>query len=146
MEDSLIYKDVAVELLEIFKYIDRKIYEKIPSKIIVELEKNKNKEYHFTIDKNVSLEEQKIKKETKSMLSWIFLKYCVSKEERKEILAEIKKKQLIEEHDEEDKYTVDVFKNTPLEETKKENIELMVVETKPWYKKIINKIVNFFKR
>ena len=51
MENSTIYPEVATELIEIFKFIEEPILEKIPEKLKEELGKIASKDYKFKIDK-----------------------------------------------------------------------------------------------
>ena len=47
MENSIICPDVATEIIEIFKFVDEPVLDKIPEKLKNELEKISNKEYNF---------------------------------------------------------------------------------------------------
>lgn len=90
MENSTIYPEVATELIEIFKFIEEPILEKIPEKLKEELGKIASKDYKFKIDKTKKLNEQKIRPETKQLLSAIFIKYCCRQEDGEEILIACK--------------------------------------------------------
>ena len=142
MEESLIYSNVANELLEIFKYLDKEIKEKIPQKVKISLEKITNKEHNFKIDKTKTLNEQELLPQTKQILSIIYLKYCCSPEEVSKILQENAEAQRIKEMAKYEKYNPnDIFKN---KETVKQ-VQLIRIEDVPWYRKISEKIKGFFK-
>ena len=144
MEESLIYSNVASELLEIFKYLDKEIKGKIPEKIEDNLEKIKNKEYKFAIDKTKELNEQKILPETRQILSIIYLKYCCSKEESDEILQENYEIKRLKEIEKREKYNPDnIFKNKKQEET--EHVQLIDINNIPWHRKILNNITRFLR-
>jgi len=72
MEESLIYSNVASELLEIFKYLDRELKEKIPHKLKESLERIQNKEHKLNIDKTKTLNEQSLLPQTRQILSIIY--------------------------------------------------------------------------
>lgn len=135
-----------VEILEIIKYMEPECLNKIPKGLIefFERQKDKNYEYHFDEEKDFS--EQKISEETGGLLAMLALNY-IANEENKEKIKEILIKNE-EEYQKElrEKYNPDnLFKD-------KQNIEenepkqIILVEEKPWYKKILNKIKRFFVR
>lgn len=145
MEESLIYSNVAVELIEIFKYLDKELADKIPNKVKENLNKVKNKEYQFKIDKTKKLNEQQIMPATKQMLSIIYLKYCCSTEEITQILNENKYREEIKEQEKRQVYNPDnIFKEK--ETSNKEEVQLLNIKDIPWHRKLLKTIKNFFKR
>ena len=151
MEDAIVNANVAVELLEILRYVDSSIRKKIPYQLEETLSRIQNEQYHFKIDKTKSLKEQNIMKETKEVLSIMYLKYCCSKEEANQIIKENNEKYSNQEEIYEKYNPTIIFENKtimPSEEIKKqnENNKPMLQENLPWYKKIIQAIKNFFKR
>lgn len=143
MEESLIYSNVAVELIEIFKYLDKELANKIPDKVKENLNNVKNKEYKFKIDKTKTLNEQNILPATKQMLSIIYLKYCCSLEEASKILDKNKEREIIKEQEKCEKYNLNnIFKEK--EESKKEEVQLLKIEDIPWYRKLIQRLNGFF--
>ena len=147
MENNLIYNNVATELLEIFKYLEKTIKEKIPINLEKKLIQLRNENYVFKIDKTKSLNEQKILPETRQILSMIYLKYCCTEDEATEILSEKRRKELEIEKIKREKYSVD---NIFAPKEKKEdsiNVEMIVYEdNSSIYKKIIHKIKAFFEK
>lgn len=151
MGSSTIYSDAATELIEIFKFVEEPVLEKIPEKLKEELEKISNKEHKFKIDKTKKLEDQKMLPETKDLLSAIFIKYCCRKEDGEEILVACKENDMKIEREKRKKYNPeDVFKVRGKKEsdipTEVNSFKLVVIEKLPWYKKIFRGIKNFFKR
>lgn len=151
MENITIYPDVATELIEIFKFIEEPVLEKIPEKLKEELNKIANKEHRFEIDKTKKLKEQNILPETKQLLSGIFIKYCCRQEDGEEILVACKENDMKIENDKREKYNPDtIFEKK--EEVKKEEpknvncFKLVVVKKVPWYKKVIRTIGSIFSR
>lgn len=145
MEESLIYSNVANELLEIFKYLDKELKEKIPVKVKENLERINNKEHSFKIDKTKTLNEQELLPQTKQILSIIYLKYCCSPEEANNILQENYENQKQKEIEKYEKYNPnDIFKNKEKEEMV-EQVQLISIDDVPWYRKVVGKISRFFK-
>ena len=107
MESNLTYSNVATELLEIFKYLEKTIKEKIPVDLEQKLFELRNESYVFEIDKTKSLDDQNILPETRQILSMIYLKYCCSEEESTNILNIKKSKDLEIENIKREKYSVD---------------------------------------
>lgn len=142
MEESLIYSNVASELLEIFKYLNEELKEKIPVKVKENLERIRNEEHNFKIDKTKELNEQDLLPQTKQILSIIYLKYCCSIEEASSILQENAEKQKLKEIEKYEKYNPnDIFKN---KETA-EQVQLIKIEDIPWYRKITERIKGILK-
>ena len=150
MESDLIYGNVATELLEIFKYLEIAIKEKIPVDLEQKLIELRNESYVFEIDKTKSLNDQKILPETRQILSMIYLKYCCSEEESADILNKKKSKDLEIENIKREKYSVDnIFNSEKNVEIKEEptNMEIIVYnETTSIYQKIIHKIKSFWEK
>ena len=150
MESDLIYGNVATELLEIFKYLEIAIKEKIPVDLEQKLIELRNESYVFEIDKTKSLNDQKILPETRQILSMIYLKYCCSEEESADILNKKKSKDLEIENIKREKYSVDnIFNSEKNVEIKEEptNMEMIVYnETTSIYQKIIHKIKSFWEK
>lgn len=150
MESDLIYGNVATELLEIFKYLEIAIKEKIPVDLEQKLIELRNESYVFEIDKTKSLNDQKILPETRQILSMIYLKYCCSEEESADILNKKKSKDLEIENIKREKYSVDnIFNSEKNVEIKEEptNMEMIVYnETTSIYQKIIYKIKSFWEK
>ena len=138
-----------VEVLETIKHMDSDLVKKIPQKLIQFFEEHKDKNYQFKFDENIDIENQKISIEAGSILAMLMLNYIANEQEKNEInniLAENEKKY---EEELREKYNPDnLFKKreNKQEEKVEEQHSLMVVENKPWYKKIFEKIKNIFKK
>ncbi len=143
MENSTIYPEVATELIEIFKFIEEPILEKIPEKLKEELRKIASKDYKFKIDKTKKLNEQKIRPETKQLLSAIFIKYCCRQEDGEEILIACKENDMKIEQEKREKYNPDKIFEKRAEE-KKPCFKLVVIKKDPWYKKLGRAIGRIF--
>lgn len=147
MENSTIYPEVATELIEIFKFIEEPILEKIPEKLKEELGKIASKDYKFKIDKTKKLNDQKIRPETKQLLSAIFIKYCCRQEDGEEILVACKENDMKIEQEKREKYNPDTIfekKEETKAEEKKPCFKLVVIKKDPWYKKLGRAIGRIF--
>lgn len=82
-EKKLAYCKALVELNEIIKHMSLELQNKIPPEIQQEFIKNMDKEYHFTYDETVPLEEQNMMPETQGLLSVVYSNYLCSEEEKK---------------------------------------------------------------
>jgi len=142
MDNALLYSNVATELIEIFKYLEKSVSEKIPIKLKEKIEEHKNSNYIFELDKNKSLEEQNILPETKYILSYIFIKYCCTEEKAQAILKVCRQNDLDIEKEKYEKYNPNnIFKDID----KDENVQMVEYKEISIYAKFISKIVNFFK-
>lgn len=139
--------NVACELEEIFKYLEKDVLEKIPQELKEQISKRKNPEYKFELDKSKELKEQDLMEETKQMLSVIFLKYCCTEEEAEEILE---KHEMLKIEKENEKVGLeelqDIF-NSNLKNSEPESLQnqMVSIEEFTWYGKLVDKIKSFFK-
>ena len=90
-------KKALVEVLEILKYVPEKNKEVIPNELLQSLEKEKDKNYKFELDKTKDWTIQ-ISDFAKEILSHIYIKYWVTDYERKVIQA--KENQIMREWEE----------------------------------------------
>ena len=67
------YRKACVEVLEILKYLDTSIYEKIPKAKIEKLNDNKDLNYIFNINKNIPIYENNFMEETIAILKGLFM-------------------------------------------------------------------------
>lgn len=140
------------EIIEILDNLEVQYKEKIPNKLIDFFKDNSAKDYQNHIVNNISLSEQKLQKETLDILAMLTLNYwCNSEEEKTELMSIYSDNELKYQEELREKYNPDnLFKNrTKIQENIEENTEekqLVVIDDKPWYKKIFEKIKNMFKR
>ena len=80
------YKRAYVEILEILKYLPKEDINKIPHKLIVQMEKNKSKNYRFVLDRTRKLNTQ-ISDTSKAILANIYKQYWATDYEKKVINA-----------------------------------------------------------
>lgn len=141
------FSEACKEINEIFKFIGEDKLNEIPQDIRETFNKYESKEYIPHIDISKSLDNQNIKKKTKDILVALYVKYWCEERDKQEvnkILNENYEKTQLELRN---KYNPDdIFKKRYNIEDNKEINNVMLVEYKESiFKKIINKINNYFK-
>lgn len=138
------YEMALSEVDEILKYTDVELLNKIPLQLRNLIKNNKNKDYKPNIDTTKPISEQKLLKETEAILSLLFRSYWATADEKLEF-----EKQDALEYENLRKSTEVIFpinrKQEQNEDTQDSNVNLIVAENVPWYKKIYNKIIKLFK-
>ena len=140
------YRQALFEVYKILENTDEEIKNKIPEKFIKFVKENMDTNYKFELEKGKELVRQNLKSETKQIIALIYKYYICGEEERKKIV---------------EKEKIDIRKNFYIDFNKNkkskikniqnrdeiENFETSLVEIKKekWYKKLINKILEFFK-
>lgn len=76
------YKRMATEALEIIKLYPDDIKDKIPSKLIEELERNRQPDLKVSLDKDKKLHEQDVCDETLVMMYMIYRNYIAAPEDK----------------------------------------------------------------
>ena len=142
-----IFSNVASELNEIFKYIDKSILDKIPDELKEHIHTKRNYDYNFKLDKSKELKDQELLQETKQILSVIFLKYCCTQDEVDEILQ---RHEQIKNEKEDSKVGLDELQNYFVSRLKEDNEkeecnEIVKIDDISWYNRFINKIKKFFR-
>ena len=145
---SVEYSEAIVEVLEILQYSDSDIIEKILKKLIEFWQRNKSTTYKPNIDHEKTINEMKLKKKTKSIITMIYLNYLCNEEEKNNINLILK--------DNEEKYQQKLREKYNLEDIKKHNqkqeeeenrvaTNIAVLENRePILKKVINVIKRFW--
>ena len=136
--------DISKETLTFLAFLDNKMIERIPSKIITKLcEEAADSELDFYIDPSKSFEEQNISEKSKDLISLIYYDYIAENEEKKEILKQWKLNEKNYREAQEEKYSYDnIFRNNEttdcvqLIELKKDTIFQRI---KKLLKKLLNK-------
>lgn len=140
------YANAFAEVYEILKYLDKNEYKKISLDLIETIKNNRNTNYVYTIKSDKKLKEQKMLPETKAILFNIFRDYLSTEEQKQKI----KKWQLEDlrrlEEEKKKKYNTVVFfyKNVQDTVVSRPGNKLIEIKEQNLWKKIINKIKNFF--
>ena len=150
MENSL--SKAYAEVLLILSYMEQKYIDMIPKKLLELFNEEKDKNYQPNINPNISLAEQNLQRKTLTLLAMLNLNYwCKDKKEKEEMLK------IYSENDKKIKaemreiYNLDnIFKKKEKGEqnnaVKQENTELIEYKEQNIFKKILNKIMKFFKQ
>lgn len=143
------------EIFEILKLIEDEYVNRIPKKIIDFFEEERDKEYKPIIDVNIPLDEQNLKRETMVLLAILNYNYwCDSEEEKKEIQKELIRNSERREQEEKElaeRYNPDnIFKKRnevkePITDNS-ENMQLIKYKEQGFIKKILLKIMSFFRK
>ena len=141
------------EVYEIVNMIEKEYLDRIPKKVLDFFDEARDKEYKPIIEVNKPLNEQKLQRYTMVLLAILDLNYwCDSEEEKQELLyifnrnTEIKIQQ---QKELEEKYNPDnLFNKKQITFEFEENEELSMIEYKEpnIIKKILDKILNMFKK
>ena len=144
IDDMMAYSEVD----NILSLMEEEYVNKIPSKVLEFIKREKLEEYSPNIKADIPLTEQNLKRDTMIILAVLNLNYwCESEEEKQEFLDELAKNEK-ERKELEEKYNPDnIFKNKiNNENTIKQNILPVEYKKGNIFKKILNKISSFFKK
>lgn len=139
------YKNAYTEVYEIIKQLDEEEYNKIPSEVIKAIEENRNTEYEFDLDEDIELKDQELLPETKAILFNLFRDYLSTAEQKEKII----KMQAVERQKNERKkieqYHSDLFANKQINRDIKEAHIALIEYKGNMFKKIFNRIRQFFR-
>lgn len=143
------------EIYEILKLIEDEYVNRIPKKIMDFFEEERDKEYEPIIDINIPLDEQNLKRETMVLLAILNYNYwCDSEEEKKKIQEELIRNSERKEQEEKEfaeRYNPDnIFRkrNEVKESTtdNSENMQLIEYKEQGFIRKLLSKIMGFFRK
>lgn len=140
------------EVYEILSFMEQKYVDMIPLKLLELFKEEKEKEYKPNIKPTIPLDEQNLQKKTLSILAMLNLNYwCENENEKKELIALYDENDKRKEEELREKYNPDnLFKKKEQivedNEIKQENTQLIEYKEQNIFKKILNKIMNFFKK
>ena len=84
MKQSQIYTQVYAVL----SFLNDTYIKRIPRQVLDLIEKNRDRNYLFTVNKNIPLEQQNLSEEAIAMLAYLKLNYwCNTKEEKEQLLS-----------------------------------------------------------
>ena len=140
------YSKAYAEVLGVIDYLSEEEYNKIPFEELEFFERNQDEEYDFKYDPEKSLHEQRISREAKAILVWLFQKYFATPEENEKINQKLSENE--EKYQEALRLEYNPDNLFPKEEEKTEKIEEKqvpsVIEKKNIFQRIIDKIKNIF--
>lgn len=144
------YSKAYTEILKIIEYLPDSEYQKIPQKLIEELNENSDKEYIFDIQSEEDFEKKELLKETEYIIYVLYRNYLSDEEEREQLIQLEKKAHNDSEENKRMKYNPDdIFKNKDkqvIDSSEKISNEIAMTQyNKSIFKKIWNKILSIFK-
>ena len=152
---TLEYRQALTEINVIINCMNPIYLKKLPQKFINFVNINMDSEYIPDIDKNVPIDEQELKKDTRILLSLLYRNYWCDSEKKKILIKEDKNQREKEEKERNEKYSYEnLFKNSNKnvitekvnEEIEQTNMrELIEYKEEKWYKRIFEKVISFFK-
>ena len=134
------YNNAYTEVCAILECLDEIEYAKIPSEIIEAMQSNRNKDYIYEVE-DVELRYQKMLPETKAILFNLFRDYLATSEQKEKIIkmqTEERKKHEIEKQK--------IYNKNIFEDRQHEKQNQVIRYEKNIFKKIINKVREFFSR
>lgn len=145
------YPKAYVEVYEILKYLDNKDKKLIPQKFINMIEKNKDNNYKFKLEDDKNLEEQVLMRESKAILSYIFVNYLSDEEEKQIIKNKFKNDILKKEEEKKKKFNNDIFdvskatnKENASRALQNDNKQLIEYKKQGFVFRIVDKIKEWF--
>lgn len=150
MDNSL--SKAYTEVLLILSYMEQKYVDMLPRKLLELFNEKKDKNYQPKINPNISLAEQNLQRKTLALLAMLNLNYwCKDEIEKQEMLKMYSENDKKIEAEMRERYNPDnLFKKKgngeQNNEVKQENTELIEYKEQNIFKKILNKIMKFFKK
>lgn len=148
---SVEYREGISETLDILKHMEKVYTDKLPTKFKEFLEKNQMKNYVPNLDHSKKINEMNIKEKTKEILAVIYMNYWCTAQEKSEYMNLLNENEKKYQEDLKERYNSDnLFKNKINQsESIEENTtnEIAIVKyNESVFKRILNKILNIFKR
>lgn len=136
------YKEVYTILQELYE----EEYNKIPPEIIEAISANMNEEYEYELDEELELKDHQMLPETKAILFNLFRDYLATPEQKEKIIRMQNEERQKNEIKKQEQYNTDVFVRKQKEKSAQIQHEtIQLIEYKEnIFKKILNKIINFF--
>lgn len=145
-----IYKNSFKEVYDILENTETELVDKIPNKFMEFIKNNMNENYKTNIRQDINIDKQPLLKETEAILSLIYRSYWATDEEKEEFKTKDKNEFIEEEKEKKEKYPErDIYQ---IFDEKKDinkitlDNNLMVIEKESFIKKLLNKILNIFKK
>lgn len=149
MENNL--TKAYAEVLLILSYMEQKYADMIPKKLLELFNEEKDQNYQPDINPKISLAEQNLQRKTLALLAMLNLNYwCKDESEKQEMLKMYAENDKKIEAEMRERYNPDnLFKKKEKEEQndeiKEESTEIIEYKEQNIFKKILNKIMKFFK-
>lgn len=137
------YPNAYKEVYVILQNIDKKDYDLIPERFIKMLENNMNSTYNFELNSNEDFENKELLQETKTILTYLYVNYWGTEDEKVRIKQKFKQDIIKEEEEKRKKYNPD--KLFEKEEIQKKQL-IVEAEKESVFIKLVSRIKNFLKK
>ena len=150
MTNNIDYIRAYTEVNCLLEYLPKSYIDKLPKNLIELIKKQSNKQYNINIDSNKSLLEQNFSKKTKDLIAVIKYNYWSTEEEKKQLKKIFYENEKQYQEELKRKYNPDniVINNNmnSVVDIPENNQEKSLVKTDElkWYKRLWNRIKNFF--
>ena len=133
------------EVDKILSFMDKKYVDKVPVQMREYFKLAKLQGYDPDINPNIPLSEQHLEKQTFAILAMLNLNHwCEDAIKRQELINKYKENDVKKEQEARKKYNPDdLFKER---KKTRENVALANIEDDSFFKRILKKILNFFKK
>lgn len=129
-----VYKEAFTEVNEILKYLGEDLLKKIPKEWIDNIKENMSTSYKLEYDNTKGLNEQKLKQETRAILSVMYRDYICDDDRRKQIIQN-DREEWFELEKKKEFGDMEIFPQKPVENlnnklqvVKKQNIMIKIIE------------------
>jgi hypothetical protein len=149
--NNINYIKAYTEVNCLLEYLPQPYIDKLPKKLIELIQNQSDKQYNINIDTNKSLLEQNFSKKTKDFIAVIKYNYWSTDEERQQLKNIFYENESKYQAELREKYNPDnLFKKKEQtveeKEIKQENMQLIEYKEENIFKKILNRIMKFFKK
>ncbi len=141
------YEKCLVQVYEILNHLEDEEIEKIPERIIKNIEEKMDKSYIWQYDETKSLEQQEIDRKATAILSYINMEYLLNDEERDVIeqLHKVNEEKLFPKVGNVE-FTKPVDYSLVEENNEEKEVALVQISENKWYKKMWTFFRNIFSK
>ena len=153
---ELEYGEAAVEVLDILDNTNKSDVAKIPTSFIKFLVDNASEDYRVNLDHSKLISEMNLKEKTKEILGVIYINWWCDKKDKENYTKQIKELEVKRQEEIKEKYNpnkifenknkVQEYTNATKVDTVQNEAVAMIEYKESIFKKIWNKILNFFNK
>ena len=150
------YGEAAVEVLDILDNTNKSDVDKIPMSFIKFLVDNASEDYRVNLDHSKLISEMNLKEKTKEILGVIYINWWCDKKDKEKYTKQIKELERKKQEEIKEKYNpnkifenknkVQEYTNATKVDTVQNEAVAMIEYKESIFKKIWNKILNFFNK
>ena len=139
------------EVNKFLELIGEEMSKKVPFKLRKFFEREMDKNYIPTINTNIPIKEQNLKRKTIAIIAGLNLQYWCKEDRKQELLEIYSNNEKKYQEELRKKYNPDDIFKRRIKTSKEdgaltENMKLSVVEENRWYKKIFEKVMRIFNK